>query len=109
MNESHYMFVYWLLGVFNDDLETLTLTVGIVRSFESVGSCLAFGIGAAQVSPMVNLIVAFVMFVLCIPTTSWVVFMVPEHPERAIKEDASVSSEDGQDSEGAVVKEGERQ
>ncbi|KAL2815220.1 major facilitator superfamily domain-containing protein [Aspergillus cavernicola] len=89
MNESHYMFVYWLLGVFNDDLETLTLTVGIVRCFESVGSCLAFGIGAAEVPPMVNLIVAFVMFVLCIPTTSWVVFMVPEHPESTPKDGVS--------------------
>ncbi|KAL4762861.1 major facilitator superfamily domain-containing protein [Aspergillus foveolatus] len=89
MNESHYMFVYWILGVFNDDLETLTLTVGIVRCFESVGSCLAFGIGAAKVSPMVNLIVAFVMFVLCIPSTSWVVFKVPEHPETAPMDDES--------------------
>lgn len=87
MNESHYMFVYWILGVFNDDLETLTLTVGIVRCFESVGSCLAFGIGAAQISPMVNLIVAFVMFAICIPTTSWVVFMVPEHPEARPKDE----------------------
>ncbi|KAL4799464.1 major facilitator superfamily domain-containing protein [Aspergillus venezuelensis] len=94
MNESHYMFVYWLLGVFNDDLETLTLTVGIVRCFESVGSCLAFGIGAAEVSPMVNLIIAFVMFVLCIPTTSWVVFMVPEHPESAPKEDEASQTAD---------------
>lgn len=90
MNESHYMFVYWLLGVFNNDLETLTLTVGIVRCFESVGSCLSFGIGAAQVSPMVNLIIAFVMFSLCIPTTSWVVFLVPEHPKDDSK---SVTSE----------------
>ena len=89
MNESHYMFVYWILGVFNDDLETLTLTVGIVRCFESVGSCLAFGIGAAQISPMVNLIVAFVMFAVCIPTTSWVVFMVPEHPEAVPKGESS--------------------
>lgn len=89
MNESHYMFVYWILGVFNDDLETLTLTVGIVRCFESVGSCLSFGIGAAQISPMVNLIVAFVMFVVCIPTTSWVVFMVPEHPEAAPEDEIS--------------------
>ncbi|KAL4786421.1 major facilitator superfamily domain-containing protein [Aspergillus varians] len=89
MNESHYMFVYWILGLFNDDLETLTLTVGIVRCFESVGSCLSFGIGAAEVSPMVNLIVAFVTFVLCIPTTSWVVFMVPEHPESSLKNDQS--------------------
>jgi hypothetical protein len=81
MNESHYMFVYWLGGAFNNDLETLTLTVGIVRSFESVGSAVSFGLGAAhRVSPMANLVVAFVMFVICIPTTSLVVFEVPEHP-----------------------------
>jgi hypothetical protein len=43
MNESHYMFVYWILGAFFDDIETLTLAVGLLRSFESVGSCLSFG------------------------------------------------------------------
>lgn len=80
MNESHYMFVYWIIGTFYDDLESLTLAVGIVRSFESVGSCLSFGIGAAQVAPMVNLIVAFVMFGITVPATSAVVFMVPEYP-----------------------------
>ena len=81
MNESHYMFVYWIIGTFNNDLETLTLTVGIVRSFESVGSAVSFGLGAAKaLTAMTNLIVAFVMFVICIPTTSLVVFEVPEHP-----------------------------
>jgi hypothetical protein len=76
------MFVYWIIGTFNNDIETLTLTVGIVRSFESLGSAVAFGIGAAKgVTPMTNLIVAFVMFIICIPTTSLVVFMVPEHPK----------------------------
>jgi hypothetical protein len=79
-NESHYMFVYWIIGAFFDDIETLTLAVGIVRSFESVGSCLSFGIGAAQVKPMVNLIIAFVMFGITIPATSYVVFLVPERP-----------------------------
>jgi hypothetical protein len=49
MNESHYMFVYWILGAFFDDIETLTLAVGLLRSFESVGSCLSFGIGAAKI------------------------------------------------------------
>ncbi|KAK2040367.1 MFS general substrate transporter [Colletotrichum somersetense] len=80
MNESHYMSVYWLMGTFFDDIETLTLGVGLVRSFESIGSCLSFGIGAVKISPMVNLIVAFVMFAVCIPATSWVVFLVPERP-----------------------------
>lgn len=75
------MFVYWIIGIFNNDIETLTLTVGIVRAFESVGSAVSYGLGAAHgVSPMANLIVAFVMFIICIPTTSMVVFEVPEHP-----------------------------
>lgn len=92
MNESHYMFVYWIIGTFNNDIETLTLTVGIVRSFESVGSAVSFGLGAAKgVTPMTNLIVAFVMFVICIPTTSAVVFQVPENPlEKGLLEDGTV-------------------
>jgi hypothetical protein len=92
MNESHYMFVYWIIGTFNNDIETLTLTVGIVRSFESVGSAVSFGLGAAHgVSPMANLVTAFVMFAICIPTTSIVVFEVPEHP---LEKETLVESDD---------------
>jgi hypothetical protein len=80
MNESHYMFVYWILGAFFDDIETLTLAVGLLRSFESVGSCLSFGIGAAKIKPMINLIVAFVMFAITIPSTFAATMLVPERP-----------------------------
>ncbi len=92
MNESHYMFTYWLMGTFFNDLETLTLGVGVIRSFESIGSCLAFGIGAAQVSPMVNLIIAFVMFFITLPFTSWAVFLVPERPNDGLKDVDDASS-----------------
>jgi len=93
LNESHFMFVYWIIGAFFEDIETLTLAVGIVRSFESVGACLAFGIGAAKVSPMVNLVIAFAMFGLTIPFTSWAVFLVPERPQHLRKEiEGSASS-----------------
>ncbi|KAL2018685.1 hypothetical protein VTK56DRAFT_520 [Thermocarpiscus australiensis] len=95
LNESHYMFAYWIIGAFFDDIETLTLAVGIVRTFESIGSCISFGIGAAAVSPMVNLIISFAMFGLTIPATSLVVFMVPERPIALRKvEDGSTSGED---------------
>ncbi|EKG10560.1 hypothetical protein MPH_12418 [Macrophomina phaseolina MS6] len=80
MNESHYMFVYWILGTFFDDMNTLTLAVGLMRSFESIGSCLSFGVGAAKVDPMVNLIIAFVMFGITIPSTFAAVLLVPERP-----------------------------
>lgn len=92
LNESHYMFVYWIVGAFFDDIETLTLSVSLVRTFESIGSCVSFGIGAASVKPMINLIISFVMFGLTIPATTAVVFMVPERPINLGKEDASLTS-----------------
>lgn len=103
MNESHYMFVYWILGAFFDDIETLTLAVGLLRSFESVGSCLSFGIGAAKIKPMVNLIVAFVMFTITIPSTYAAVLLVPERPideRKAALDESSIQldKEQGNDS-----------
>ncbi|KAL2190299.1 MFS general substrate transporter [Thermothelomyces heterothallicus CBS 203.75] len=92
LNESHYMFVYWIVGAFFDDIETLTLAVGLVRTFESVGSSIAFGIGASSASPMVNLIIAFAMFGFTIPATSLVVFMVPERPVDLRKKEIEASS-----------------
>jgi hypothetical protein len=71
MNESHYMFVYWIVGTYYNDVSTLTLTVSILRSFESIGSTLANGIDALHIKPMTNLIVAFALFVSAIPTTVW--------------------------------------
>jgi len=98
MNESHYVFVYWIVGTFFEDVETLTLSVGIIRSFESVGSCLAFGIGAAKVSPMVNLIIAFVMFVLCVAPTFYLTWQVPEHPQDIRKQLDGESSQSDEES-----------
>lgn len=74
------MFTYWLIGAFFDDIETLSLAVGLIRSFESLGYCIAYGIGASAVSPMVNLVIAFAMFGFTIPATSKLVFLVPERP-----------------------------
>lgn len=80
MLAAHYIFCYYLIGSFHGDVQSATLAAGIVRSFESVGSAIAFGLGATRVSPMVNLIVAFVAFGLCVPPTAAVTFMVPEQP-----------------------------
>lgn len=94
MNESHYIFVYWLVGTFDADVETVTLSFGIVRCFKSVGSALAFGIGAARVNPMVNLVIAFVAFAVCITPTFMVTFMVPERPREKPKDVVEAESSD---------------
>lgn len=88
------MFAYWLCGAFFDDIETLTLAVGLMRSFESLGSAVSFGIGAVKTKPMVNLIVAFVMFSVTIPSTFAAVHLVPERPVNVRKLDEDASSID---------------
>lgn len=103
------MFVYWVIGAFFDDLETLTLAVGLVRSFESVGSCLSFGIGAAKVDPMVNLIIAFAMFAITVPSTTFAVLLVPERPEEIKLVDESpggLSARDAKAVSKSLVREG---
>ncbi|KAL4864066.1 hypothetical protein BDV12DRAFT_205960 [Aspergillus spectabilis] len=82
MNESHYVFVYWLLGTLHEEPETINLAVGLMRTFESLGSTLAFAVGSARISPMKNLIVSFVLFVAAIPPTVGVTWLVPKQLER---------------------------
>lgn len=105
LNESHYMYVYWIVGAFFDDIETLTLAVSLVRTFESIGSCVAFGVGASAVSPMVNLVIAFAMFGITIPATSFVVYLVPERPVDLRKDEVSSGGEtDGGEVTGTAIK-----
>jgi hypothetical protein len=94
MNESHYMLVYWIVGTYYNDVSTLTLTVSILRSFESIGSTLANGIGALHIKSMTNLIVAFALFVSAISTTVLVTFLVPNHPVENNKVDNEISVDD---------------
>ncbi|KAH8652237.1 major facilitator superfamily domain-containing protein [Xylariales sp. PMI_506] len=106
LNESSYMFVYWLMGAFFDDLETLTIAIGLLRSFESVGSAIAYGVGASSASPLTNLTVAFVMFGICIPFTTAAVLLVPEYPVDATKpigEGASGKQDSGDETNPVIV------
>src|ERR1700742_2076091 len=89
MNESHYIFVYWIVGTFFDDVETLTLSVGL---------------GAAKISPMANLVVAFVLFVVAVPSTTALTWLVPEHPRDIRKElESETASETDVEAHGRVV------
>lgn len=80
MNESHVVLVFWLVGAFHADMQTVTLGVGLINGFEALGSTIANGLGAARISPMVNLAVAAAVFVCSIPTTLLVAWTVPEYP-----------------------------
>jgi hypothetical protein len=95
MNESHNVFVYWILGTFNNKLEALTLSVGMMRTFEYAGSAISSALGAtSRVSPMTNLVVSLVVYFICIPSTSLLVLEVPEYAVDGLKPagDANMST-----------------
>lgn len=87
------MWTYWILGTYDVHVDVLAYTTGILRSSESLGFAIAFGIGASKhVSLMVNLIVAFVVFWVSVPFTTYASFLVKEPSE--ITGDAKVGYPD---------------
>ncbi|KAJ3540802.1 hypothetical protein NM208_g4898 [Fusarium decemcellulare] len=67
------VWTYWILGVYNNDIDKLSYTSGILRSAESLGFAIAYGIGSKEhVSLMTNLAVSFAVFVASVPFTCYV-------------------------------------
>ncbi|XHG03785.1 hypothetical protein AWENTII_007074 [Aspergillus wentii] len=76
------VWTYWILGTYDVHVDVLAYTTGILRSAESLGFAVAYGIGASSnVSLMANLIVSFVVFWVSVPFTTYASFMVQERPE----------------------------
>ncbi|THZ80656.1 MFS general substrate transporter [Aureobasidium pullulans] len=74
--EAMQTYIYWLLGAKkgtqkNGEVSRMT---GIMRSWESIGSAIAYGIGASSVSNRNQMIIAFALWIFTIPPTLMVVF-----------------------------------
>jgi hypothetical protein len=74
--EAMQTYIYWLLGAKkgtqrNGEVSRMT---GIMRSWESIGSAIAYGIGASSVSNRNQMITAFALWVFTIPPTLMVVY-----------------------------------
>ncbi|CAG9998249.1 unnamed protein product [Clonostachys byssicola] len=67
------VWTYWILALYNSNVDTLSYTSGILRSAESIGFACAYGIGSRDhVSLMTNLAVSFAVFVASVPFTCYV-------------------------------------
>lgn len=69
-------YLYWLMGEIkgcqrNGDIAR---TTGILRSWESVGSAIAYGIGATDVSNLNQMIIGFALWGFTVPCTLMVIF-----------------------------------
>ncbi|KAK0659241.1 hypothetical protein DIS24_g4190 [Lasiodiplodia hormozganensis] len=87
------VWLYWALGSFDTEADTIALSMGILRSAESLGQAFAYAVGSVRsASLMTNLIVAIVTFYVAAPFTTWAAFLVQD---RAPGEDEAESVRDG--------------
>lgn len=75
-------------------------TTGILRSWESIGSTIAYAIGATGVSNMNQMIVGFVLWAVTVPFTLWAIFGTWSVVE--MTEEEADSEEDSSTSVGGV-------
>lgn len=69
-------YLYWLLGAKKGTQENgeVSRMTGIMRTWESIGSAIAYGIGATDVTNQTQMIVGLALWVFTIPFTLMVVF-----------------------------------
>ncbi|TDZ24119.1 UNC93-like protein [Colletotrichum orbiculare MAFF 240422] len=71
------VWLYWTLGTFDVDADIIALSMGVLRSGESLGSALAYAVGSVRsASLMTNLIVSVVVFYAAVPATTWAALLV---------------------------------
>ncbi|OMP84068.1 UNC93-like protein [Diplodia seriata] len=87
------VWLYWALGSFDTEADTIALSMGVLRSAESLGQAFAYAVGSVRsASLMTNLIVAVVTFYVAVPFTTWAAFLVQD---RAPGEGKTEGGEDG--------------
>lgn len=74
--EAMQTYLYWLLGAKRGTQENgaVSRMTGIMRSWESIGSAIAYGIGATNVSDLNQMIIAFALWAFTVPFTMMAVF-----------------------------------
>ena len=92
--EFQLVYVYWLIGTYPQADGTMPRFVGILRTFESIGSSLSYGVGATKWAPLNQGILSFALWVACLLPTSLAVIRVPkEHIELTSTQDDEQSFE----------------
>ncbi|KAF6795034.1 duf895 domain membrane protein [Colletotrichum sojae] len=73
------VWLYWTLGTFDVEADTIALSMGVLRSGESLGSALSYAVGSVRsASLMTNLIVSVVVFYVGVPATTWAALLVKD-------------------------------
>lgn len=77
--ESQTVFLYWLVGTYPAKDGTMPRIVGVLRTFESIGSCLSYAVGATHWPNLNQCILSFALWMVCLVPTTLAVLRVPTH------------------------------
>ena len=85
--EAQIAYVYWLVGTYHHADGTLERTVGVLRTCESIGSCLSYVVGATRWPFLNQAILSFALWLFCLIPTTFAVWLVPHHKiEKSLNE-----------------------
>lgn len=102
-------YLYWLMGEIkgegSQDKGGVARTTGILRSWESIGSTVAYAVGATDVSNMNQMILGFVLWGVTVPFTLWAIYgdWAPVETDKAGSSEDSSASVSGLEIEGHAV------
>ncbi|CAO1627130.1 unnamed protein product [Parajaminaea phylloscopi] len=94
-------YVYWLTGTFEYEVGGIERAMGLLRTYESVGSTFSYVIGATHWPNLNQGVFAFVLWVVCVAPTGIATKWVPA-VEQAEPEGSSGGGGGGGDGEGDV-------
>ncbi|PCG95692.1 Major facilitator superfamily domain, general substrate transporter [Penicillium occitanis (nom. inval.)] len=93
------VWTYWILGTYDNQVNKLAYSTATLRSAESLGFAISYGIGATpRISLMTNLIVSCVVFWIGVPFTTYAAWNVRRTAmEDDISSSSIISGTNGQD------------
>lgn len=76
--ELVFNWIYWVIGAYHFQPSEVAYISGLIRSFESLGQCLAFVVGTVNSNDMVNLAVSAGVFFISIPSVTYIAFQADD-------------------------------
>ncbi|KAI7188528.1 hypothetical protein KC316_g5364 [Hortaea werneckii] len=88
--------LYWILGTFSTDVKVSSRSGGVFRAFETAGQAVSYGLSSASgIQPQIAFYVNCALFVLVLPSISYLIREVPKHSNGEANRDGYETENDG--------------
>ena len=99
------IWLFWALGTFDVEADSVSLSMGLLRAGESLGSALSYTVGATwDTSLMANLIISVAIFYVSTPFTAWSSHLIQDRlPNECLSDSIIEDIEQWQETEAKQV------